>query len=549
MSNRILAVLTLAAFASAAGQAADATRADARGTTNVRRVSLADAITLADRTSETVEVARAGVTRAQGQQYVARSLFLPQVNGTLGYAKTIKSQFAGLAPAGGPDTSTGPKFESLCTPNIPSSATPAERQAALDQAQTCQAGAGIDFSKAGFGAKNQWTLGLQFSQNLFTGGRASGQRLAAGAGRHAAEIELTAQRAQLVLDVTQAYYNTVLAARLTDIAQTALAWNEDVLRQTTRARQVGSSSEFELLRAQVARDNQVPVLLQRRNDQTVAQLRLKQLLELPLDDSLELTTSIDEEPATIAAGVSPVSGLTAAAVADTAVEDRATVRQATENVRAQQGLLRAARADRLPSVALTSGYQRLYFPNSTFPQLSDFRENWTVGVQMNVSLLSGGRTHGSVIMAQANLREAHARLKQSREFAALDSRIALSQLEQAEATWRASSGTTEQARKAYSIDQIRYREGISTQTDLLQSQLLVEQALVNRAVAARDLAVARMRLALLKDLPLSAGAGASGAGMNTGAGGIGNVLSAPPQQQQPQPRAASASSTSGSNQQ
>jgi outer membrane protein TolC len=297
----------------------------------------------------------------------------------------------------------------------------------------------------------------------------------------------------------------------------------------------------------VARDNQVPVVLQRRNDRTVAMLRLKQLLEISLDDSLQLTTSIDDEPAPIAAGTSPVSGVSTAASPDTNADERATVREALENVKAQEGLLRAARADRYPTISLTSGYQRLFFPTSTFPQLNDFRENWTVGISAGVSLFSGGRTQGTVLMADANLREARARLKQSREFAALDSRIALSQLAQAEATWRASQGTAEQARRAYSIDQIRYKEGISTQTDLTQSQMLVEQAMVNRAVAARDLAVARMRIALLRDLPLSAGAGASGGGMNSGASGTGNVLATPPQPQQP--RTSSASSTSGSSQQ
>lgn len=518
----------------------------ARASGAVRQVSLEDAIRLADGSSETIEVARAAVTRANGQQWIARSQFLPQLNGSAGYTKTLKSQFSGFS-FGGADTTT-PAYQSLCTPNIPAGATPAQRQAALDQARTCQSsgGGGIDFTKVGFGATNQWALGLQFSQNIFTGGRASGQRIAASSSRTAAEIELTAQRAQLVLDVTQTYYNTVLASRLADIAETALAWNEDVLRQTSRARQVGSSSEFDLLRAQVARDNQVPVVLQRRSDRTTAMLRLKQMLEIPLDDSLQLTTSIDEEPAAIAAGISPVSGMLTGAVADTSADARATVREAAANVKAQEGLRRAARADRFPTIALTSGYQRLFFPASTFPQMNDFRENWTIGVAANVSLLSGGRTHGSQLVAEANLREARARLKQSRELAALDSRISLSQLAQAEALWSASQGTAEQARRAYSIDQIRYREGISTQTELTQSQLLVEQALVNRAVAARDLAVARMRIALLKDLPLGAGAGAgaSGAAVTAGTGAT-SVPSAPPQQ----PRTSSASSTSGSSQQ
>lgn len=504
---------------------------------NVRAVSLEDAIRLADRSSDAVEIARAAVMRASGQQRIARSQFLPQVNLSAAYARTLRSQFQGLSFGG--DT-TGTPMSSVCAPDIPPAATPAERQAALDQAQTCQQGGGIDFSKVGFGALNQWSLGVQFSQNIFTGGRASGQARAASAGRHAADIELTAQHAQLILDVTQAYYNAVLASRLADVAQASLAWSDDVLTQAARARQVGSSSEFDLLRAQVARDNQVPVLLQRRSDAAVATLRLKQLLEVPLDDSLVLTTDIDEAPMPIIANASAER-----AAPDTAPDVRATVRQAAENVRAQEGLLHAARADRLPALSLTSGYQRLFFPATTFPELNDFRENWTVGISAGVSLLSGGRTRGSELVAQANLNEARARLKQARELASLDARIVLNQLAQAEATWRASQGTAEQARRAYSIDQIRYREGISTQTDLTQSRLLVEQSMVNRAVAARDLSVARMRVALLKDLPLSAGGSfGSAAGAATAASG---GASAPTQQQRTS--SGTAGSTSGSFQQ
>jgi len=501
-----------------------------------RQVSLEDAIRMADRASETVDIARAAVERARGQQLVARSQFLPQLSLQASYARTLASQFEGFSLGGGPDTTANP-FTALCAPDIPAAATPAERQAALDQARSCEqgGGGGFDFSSVGFGAKNQWVLGLQFSQNLFTAGRASGLSTAAGAGRVAADIELTAQRAQLILDITQAYYNAVLATRLAEIAESSLAMSDDVLRQTAAARQVGSSSEFDLLRAQVARDNQRPLVLQRRSDATVALLRLKQLLEIPLDDAITLTTDVDVEPATRIAGVS----LERPVAPDTSVDSRATVRQAAENVRAQQGLLRVARADRYPTIALTSGYQRLFFPATTFPALSDFRENWTVGFTAGVNLLSGGRTRGNTLSAQADLRAAEARLRQAREFAALDARIALSQLEQAEATYRASRGTAEQARRAYGIDQIRYREGISTQTDLNQSQLLVEQAMVNQAVAARDLAVARMRLALLKDLPL----GASGGGMgSTGAGGD----AAPPT---PQRLTGGQAATSGSVQQ
>jgi hypothetical protein len=78
----------------------------------------------------------------------------------------------------------------------------------------------------------------------------------------------------------------------------------------------------------------------------------------------------------------------------------------------------------------------------------------------------------------------------------------LNQLAEAQSTWEASKGTAEQAQRTYAIDEVRFREGISTQTDLTQSRLLLEQSRANRAMAARNLAVARVRLALLHDLPI-----------------------------------------------
>jgi hypothetical protein len=87
---------------------------------SVRSISLEDAIRLADRSSETVEIARAAVTRANGQQMMARSLFLPQLNASAAYNKTLASQFDGFSLGGGASRST---LESVCAPNIPAGAT------------------------------------------------------------------------------------------------------------------------------------------------------------------------------------------------------------------------------------------------------------------------------------------------------------------------------------------------------------------------------------------------------------------------------------------
>ncbi|MFN2604586.1 MAG: TolC family protein [Gemmatimonadaceae bacterium] len=80
--------------------------------------------------------------------------------------------------------------------------------------------------------------------------------------------------------------------------------------------------------------------------------------------------------------------------------------------------------------------------------------------------------------------------------------MTLSNLSQARSAWLASLGTAEQASRAYSIAEVRYKEGISTQLELNDARILLEQAVTNRALAARNLQVARVKLALLPDLPL-----------------------------------------------
>ena len=481
------------------------------------RLSLEDALQITQAQRQSIEVARAGVVRAEGQRLQTRSQYFPQLNGTAAYTKTLQSQFSNFASsaASTPRDTTTPKTQALCAPTLAANATPEQRAAALAQAASCQSGSssssgGFDLSKTSFGATNQWNLGLSFSQNVFAGGRISAQNSAANAQLRSANIEVNAQKAQASLDVTSAYFDAVLADQLVAIADSSVAQTDVVLQQTKVAKQVGNVSEYELLRAQVTRDNQVPIQIQARSNRQVAYYRLKELLNMPLDTPLELTTRVEDSS-------NPTLPAIATTAPDTAVSDRAPVRQADEALIASEAQVRIARAERIPTLAIVSAYQRLYFPAQLLPNLSTGVNNWTVGLSTSFPILDGGRIRGDRAVAEAGVRQARAQREEARQFAALDTRVALNDLAQAQSIWDASRGTVDQAQRTYAIDEVRYREGISTQTDLTQSRLLLEQAKANRAQAARNLAVAKVRLALLKDLPLQSG-GTTGAAATQGAG-------------------------------
>lgn len=466
--------------------------------TPARTLTLSEALDIAEKESEVVGIARAGLTRAQGNRRQARSAYFPQLSGSASYQRTIRSQFSALES--GTDTVSTPAV--TCNRFVPNPGLPVDQRLdSLENAVACASASDpfAAFQNLPFGRKNTYRFGLSFSQTLFSGGQVGGQAQAASAGVRSAELGITTAKAQLLLDVTGAYYDATLGDRLLAIAEATLEQADTTLSQTQLARQVGNQSEFELLRARVTRDNQRPIVIQRRADRDLAYLRLKQLLSLPLDRPVVLTTELGDTALAKSASFTALIG----AASDTAISARAPVRQAAEAVQAQRGLLRVARGQRLPQVAITSQYAQLGFPEKVSPFGQDFVSDWSVSLGLQLPIFTGGRIGGQTDVARANLTEAQLVLQQSREAAEVEARNTQTQLDAAQAGWEASAGTVEQAARAYQIAELRYREGISTQTELLDIRIQLQQAEASRARAGRDLQVAKARVALLPLLPLT----------------------------------------------
>ncbi len=446
-------------------------------------LSLGDALRMAERKSVNVRIAQAGAARAAGQQRQADSQLLPQINGSATYQRAIQNQFQAIS----------------------------EQFAQPDTGSTPPADDGISNSPLAqiFAAPNTAVLTLSATQNLWTAGRLSAQRAVARAGRDAADIQLTSARAQALLDVAASYYDAVAAERLQAIADSTLELTERTLKSVELARSLGTASEFDLLRARVTRDNSRPASIMARGNRTAAMLRLKQLLEIPLSTPLTLTTPIRDDAGIVTAPMAPVELADSRSVApDTSVSARAIVRQAQAQLSASEQALSAAKLARLPSVQLSTLYQRFaYPPEGTFlpGSLDLYFPNWTVTLGLSFPIFTGGRLTGDRAIAEANVMEARARLQQARDGAEVDALLAIVALEQAQAAYLASVGTDAQAAQAYRIAEVRFTEGLSTPVELTESRVQLQQARLQRVTSARDLEVARLRLALLKDLPINIG--------------------------------------------
>ena len=437
-----------------------------------RTLTLDEALTLAEKTSERVAIAAAGVSRADAGRALARSEALPQLNASASYDRTLRSEFEDLFDA-----------------------PPSDEPGGDDE---------IDFSNLPFGQANIYRAGLTFSQTLFTGGRLRAQRRQASLQHDNAVLNLASATAQNTLDVAQAFYDAALTDRLVRIAQETYAQADRSLKVTEEQRAAGRLSEFELLRARVARDSLQPSVVRAQNNREVAYLRLKQLLDLPLVQPLTLTSELDQP--VLAPPARFAERLTTAETppqpeAPPYQSFRVALTQIGNDVRIAEQAIAIARSEHWPAIGFRSDFGAVNYPES-WPD-DDWRQNWTVGVGLTLPIFNGGRIRANARIARADADEAKAALRLSEELAALDLASTRSDLTAARVEWETSGRTIEQAQRAYEIAELRYSEGLSTQLELSDARLQLAQSLATRAEAARNLQVLRIRYALLPELPLA----------------------------------------------
>jgi outer membrane protein len=296
----------------------------------------------------------------------------------------------------------------------------------------------------------------------------------------------------LILRVTQAYFDVLVAQESIVVADTQLKAAEEQLALAKRGFETGANAITDVHEAKS------------RIDLARAQ-RIAALNELEAKRA-ELEKIVGDAPATLAAL------LPAEVVPKPQPDDvKAWVDQARDNnpaVQAPKAALKTAeaeisrnRAEYLPTLDLVASYGQNY--SSGTPNLpNDFstRANTSqAGLQLTVPLFAGGATNSRVTEAIANKNKAAAELETARRQAGTDAKQAYSAIVNGLAQIEALESAVDSSRSAVKGNQIGYKLGIHINIDVLNA----EQQLYS---AQRDLVKARYDT-LLQGLKLKAAAG------------------------------------------
>lgn len=201
----------------------------------------------------------------------ARATALPQVTLTGSYTRAFESVFRD-----GGDFQAEP-FEPDTLAPLPA------RVRDLEKALPTSGLAGLAglFSSTSFGSENTYVASVGVTQTLLKGGSIWHSIAAARHAMDAADRQLDDREQDVVLKVREAYLNALLAERRARIASLSLDLSESELTRVRLRQEAGEASEFDLLQAEVERDNQVPVLREAVALREVARLELARVANLP----------------------------------------------------------------------------------------------------------------------------------------------------------------------------------------------------------------------------------------------------------------------------
>jgi outer membrane protein TolC len=368
--------------------------------------------------------------------------------GAVGLAQTVRQTGAQVTVA-----------RSALLPNINGNLTETVEQNDL-------AALGLKFTVPGFriptvfGPYNYFALQATLTQTVANLTAIHNYRSAQATAR-ASQYSLQDARDLVTLAVGGAYLQVLAAQARVDAAQAQLDTANAVFHQSTEQHGQGVLAQLNVDQSQVRTLTQQQQIITLRNDLAKQKINLARLTGLAPNAGYQLTDSFPFSPA-------PVQNVDAAVAQ--AEQQRADLKAAQSHVEAAAKALSAARAERLPSAAVSGDYEVI----GTTPAHS--HGAFMVVGTLSIPLWQGGRTAGDIAQAEAVLAQRRAELEDTRGQIEAEVRQACLDLEAAAGQVEVARKNVQVAQEALEMARARMEAGVINTVEVVQAQQTVASA-------------------------------------------------------------------------
>ncbi|MGD1048239.1 MAG: TolC family protein [Candidatus Krumholzibacteriaceae bacterium] len=401
-------------------------------------LSLEESVRLALANNSDIRVGREKVREAAAGVGEAGTAFLPQITGSAGYTRLDMA------------------------PYIPTS-----RIASIL--------AGIGGAPPGRALPDKITLGLpdnyaaslELRQPLFAAGRIRNAYDISKLARSEAESELDRSSSEIAFEAKRAYLECVQAQKLEDVALETVRQLEAHLKDIQAMSEAGLAAANDVLKTKVYYSDAKLALMRSKHAVTLAKKDLCNIIDVPLAKEIVLTTAADS-------------------VAGTEIDLDAAVRNgiarrpelaliACRKLMARKEI-ETSRNGYLPTVSFFADLSYQY-PDRNYAK--DFNSSWKLGVVAQMNVFDWGRTVYQTRQSRSRLTEIETTERSIRDAVTLDvTRTYLTLLDAWDAIQVAREGLA-QANENHRVTLESFKEGLATNTDLLDAEVLLTASKTN----------------------------------------------------------------------
>jgi outer membrane protein TolC len=399
----------------------------------------------------------------------------------LGVSPTVAFGVSGLLEARAAErTARGTRLPTL---SLSSTANITEAQSG-GGGGTSSGSSSVDTTRAGSGSgKNTSlyaTIGVGAAIDVYTGGRRRALTDAARAVVRGAASTLDSSRFAARFSAESTFYDVVRARDLVDVAEAGLADAQVLVRFTRDMVRAGTVTKSDLLRAELQAVAMQTQLLAANDTLVTAAYALGQLTGANGPVSARSDSASD--------AIRRLA-LDDSAIVQYAVKSSPMITGAIESLAASEARLRSARALYRPTITAGATYNKATI--TTLPATSTGggtttatgvtpatpgRPGWTVSLGTNYQLFTAHQREDSVARAEAAVYLARSIANDAARGARAKAAGLLASLRTASTTIALETDAIRSAREDLRVQIARYRAGISTMLDVLNSELTLVQA-------------------------------------------------------------------------
>ena len=324
---------------------------------------------------------------------------------------------------------------------------------------------------------NYITAGFNLNQVLWAGGKVGSAIKMAKIYSAAGKEELKVAQRDTIRQVKQMYYAVLLAKKMVEIQRETLNLSKQYLKTIEAKYKQGLSSDLELLRQRVEVSNNEPALTKAENSYEETLLKFKNLLGMEPDADIELSGDL-QCGTTIYS--SPVE------LYKTALENRAEYKDMKHMLDLYKEMIVVERAGHYPYLSLFAKQEYTGNSNKFIPAGDENGWNTYGGVSLSLPIYSGGSVNARVLQAQKQADIMENNLQNLERNIKIAVKTAWFSMNEAASRRESQNTAVEQARKALTATETRFKNGLAGLLDLNDMALAFNKTQTLYSQAAHD---------------------------------------------------------------